>query len=94
VNVYNKWINLLECESIAKQVGMGTKSLFYCSPTMFEKHKQCMKNGMTRIEVSKKIYSAKEETDFFKSSNSIKWYSKVVDDFLHSINDPVIKLNH
>jgi enoyl reductase-like protein len=53
-----------------------------------------MKNGMTRIEVSKKIYSAKEETDFFKSSNSIKWYSKVVDNFLHSINDPVIKLNH
>lgn len=67
VNVYNKWVNLLECESIAKLVGMGTKSLFFCSPTMFKKHEKCEKDGMTRIEVSKEMYSADQELAFLKS---------------------------
>ena len=39
VKIYNKWVNLLECESMSKKIGMGTKSLFYCSSTMFAKHR-------------------------------------------------------
>jgi hypothetical protein len=67
VNIYNKWVNLLECESIAKSTGMGTKALFFCSSTMYAKHRECMKDGMTRIEVSKEIYSAEEEVAFLES---------------------------
>jgi hypothetical protein len=46
---------------------MGTKSLFFCSPTMFAKHKECMNDGMTRIEVSKEIYSVEQEVAFLGS---------------------------
>jgi len=70
---------LLECESIAKFVGMGTKAFFFCSPTMFAKHRECMNYGMTRIEVSKEIYSAKEEEAFLGSQVSLDWYASIVE---------------
>jgi hypothetical protein len=57
VKIYNKWINLLESESVSKLISMGTKALFFCSATMFDKHKDCINNGITRVEVTKKLHS-------------------------------------
>jgi len=34
---------------------------------------------MTRIEVSKKIYSAEQETDFLCSWSSLTWYASIVE---------------
>tara|TARA_B110000305_G_scaffold202427_1_gene230775 strand:- start:526 stop:642 length:117 start_codon:yes stop_codon:yes gene_type:complete len=38
-----------------------------------------MKDGMTRIEVSKEIYSAEQEVAFLGSQASLAWYNSVVE---------------
>ena len=38
-----------------------------------------MNYGMTRIEVSKEIYSAKEEEAFLGSQVSLDWYASIVE---------------
>ena len=93
VNVYNKWMNLLESESVAKRIGMGTKSLFYCSSTMFDKHSEAMNEGISRIEVSKELYTYQEEEIFMGSRKSISWLDERVNRFIESISNN-LSLNH
>ena len=73
---------------------MGTKSLFYCSSTMFQKHKQCLQQGLTRIEVSKKLYSPEEEEAFLKHQSSLDWYQELVTKFKVKISKRELGLNH
>ena len=73
---------------------MGTKSLFYCSSTMFQKHKQCLQQGLTRIEVSKELYSPEEEEAFLKNQSSLDWYKEVVSKFKIEISKKELGLNH
>jgi len=75
-------MNLLESESVAKRIGMGTKSLFYCSPTMFDKHNEAMNEGISRIEVSKELYTCQEEEVFMRSPDSISWLDGRVNMFI------------
>ena len=62
--IYNKTLALIQSESLAKKIGMGTKVLLYCSSVMRKKHVEAKATCMFRHEFTKELHSVKDEEDF------------------------------
>jgi hypothetical protein len=67
--IYNKTLALIQSESLAKKVGMGTKALFHCSSVMRIKHKKAKDTCMFRHEFTKELHSVKDEEDFLQTNS-------------------------